>query len=320
MSVWERRSRSRPGRAQADHPADGVADESAGGPADVMVLRDRALADRNWTVLPAGSRAFSFSAPSGQLAAFELGDAAAARIVLLPGATGSKEDFVLLAPLLAEAGYLVQSHDLAGQYQSSAAGPGGTVPWDYALFVADLIAFLEAGSTPVHVLGYSFAGIVAELALAERPELFASLVLLGVPPQPGQSFRRVRWIGPLSRVLPPRQIAGLVIWGVLSNLNRVPPGRLTLVRLRFGVTDRRSVDAIVGLMMRMPDLRSLLRRTPIPCLVAVGDRDVWPVELHREFARQIGADVRVYRTGHSPCETTPNQLARDMLALYRVAG
>ena len=282
----------------------------------MTVLRDRTLPDRDWTVLPAGSRAFWFPAPSGLLAAFELGDPGAARIVLLPGATGSKEDFVLLAPLLAGAGYLVQSHDLAGQYQSNAAGPGGTDPWDYALFVADLIAFLEAGTTPAHVLGYSFAGIVAELALAERPELFASLVLLGVPPQPGQAFRRVRWIGPLSRVLPPRRIAGLIIWGIVFNLNRVPPGRLALVRLRFGLTDRHSVDEIVGLMKRMPDRRALLRRTPIPCLVAVGDRDVWPVALHRDLARQIGADLRVYRTGHSPCETTPNQLARDLLALY----
>ena len=268
-------------------------------------------------MLPAGSRAFSFPAPSGPLAAFELGAPAAARILLLPGATGSKEDFVLLAPLLADAGFLVQSHDLAGQYQSNTAGPGGTDPWDYALFVADLIAFLEAGATPVHVLGYSFAGIVAELALAERPELFASLVLLGVPPQPGQAFRRVRWIGPLSRVLSPRQIAGLTIWGIVSNVNRVPPGRLALVRRRFNVTNRHSVDEMVGLMKRMPDLRALLRRTPIPCLVAVGDRDVWPVHLHREFARRIGADIRVYRTGHSPCETTPHQLARDLLALYR---
>jgi pimeloyl-ACP methyl ester carboxylesterase len=316
MSVWERRSRRLPGSGPADQPAGAPAT----GIADVPALRDRALPDRDWTVLPAGSRAFWFPAPSGQLAAFDLGDPAAPRVVLLPGATGSKEDFVLLAPLLADAGYLVQSHDLAGQYQSKAAGPGGTEPWDYALFVLDLIAFLEAGPTPVHVLGYSFAGIVAELALAERPELFASLVLLGVPPQPGQAFRRVRWIGPVSRVLPRRQIAGLIIWGIVSNVNRVPPGRLALVRLRFGATDRRSVDEIVGLMKRMPDLRPVLRRTPIPCLVAVGDRDVWPVELHRQFAHQIGADFRRYRTGHSPCETTPHQLARDMLVLYRSAG
>lgn len=312
MSVWERRSGSRRKREPNDAPDPG--------PNDAPARLDASLPDRNWTVLPAGSRAFRFPAPSGQLAAFELGDPAAPRVLLLPGATGSKEDFVLLAPLLADAGYFVQSHDLAGQYQSSAAGPPAGEHYDYPLFVADLIAFLDAGTTPVHVLGYSFAGIVAELALAARPELFASLVLLGVPPQPGQAFRGVRWIGPLSRVLPPRRIAGLTIWGIVCNVNRVPRGRAALVRRRFGRTRRRSVDEIVGLMKRMPDLRAVLRQASVPLLVAVGDRDVWPTRLHRDFAGQIGADIRVYRTGHSPCETTPNQLARDLLALYRAAG
>ena len=42
-----------------------------------MVLRDHTLPDRDWTVLPAGSRAFWFPVPSGNLATFELGDPAA---------------------------------------------------------------------------------------------------------------------------------------------------------------------------------------------------------------------------------------------------
>ncbi len=127
-----------------------------------------------------------------------IGEAEQSRVVLVPGATGSKEDFVLLAPLLADAGYLVESYDLSGQYQSASAGPSAAEPFGYDLYVADLIAFLSKGSSPAHVLGYSFAGIVAEIALTERPDLFASLTLLGAPPQPGQVFRRVRWIGPLS--------------------------------------------------------------------------------------------------------------------------
>ncbi|TFC85205.1 alpha/beta hydrolase [Cryobacterium sp. TmT2-59] len=305
MSIREHRSahRRKPGWAAPSDPG----------------VRDRTLPDRGWNVLPAGSRAFRFPAPSGALAAFAVGDPGHPRVVLLPGATGSKEDFVLLGPLLADTGFLVESYDLAGQYQSAAAGPVDGSPYEYGLFVADLIAFLAAGSTPVHVLGYSFAGIVAELAFADRPELFGSLVLLGVPPQSGQAFRRVRWIGALSYVLRPRQIASLIVWGIVSNLNRVPPGRLALVRLRFAYTNRRSVDEIVGLLMHVPDLSALLRHSAIPVLVAVGHHDLWSTDVHRAFANSIGARFRVYPTGHSPCETTPHQLARDMLALYRSA-
>ncbi|MDJ0322837.1 alpha/beta hydrolase [Cryobacterium sp. PH31-AA6] len=286
-------------------------------PFDEAAARDRALADRDWTVPPPGSRTFRFPAPSGALAATVIGEPGHPRVVLVPGATGSKEDFVLLAPLLAEAGYLVESYDLAGQSGSAAAGPPGGEPFGYGLFVTDLIALLANGASPSHVLGYSFAGIVAEIALTERPDLFASLTLLGAPPQAGQVFRRVRWIGALSWLIPARGIASLLIWGLLTNRNHAPPGRLALVRARFDATSRRSVDDIVGLMKRSPDVRRLLFESPIPMLVAVGEHDLWPTGLHRAFANRIGAACRVYATGHSPCETTPHQLARDMVALFQ---
>lgn len=70
-------------------------------------------------------------------------------------------------------------------------------------------------------------------------------------------------------------------------------------------------------MKRAPDLRRQLLLSPIPILVAVGEHDLWPIRLHRDFANRIGAELRVYPTGHSPCETTPHQLARDMFALYQ---
>ncbi|TFB46315.1 alpha/beta fold hydrolase [Cryobacterium tagatosivorans] len=283
---------------------------------DQLEALDRAIGDLDWTVPPPGTTSFGFPAPSGILAATALGDPAHPRVVLLPGATGSKEDFVLLAPLLRDAGYFVESYDLAGQYQSAEAGPGEDGRYDYALFVADLIAFLEAGSTPVHVLGYSFAGVVAELALAERPELFATLTLLGAPPEPGQAFRGVRWIGKLSYLLPAHRIASLTIWGIVTNKNKVRSGRLALVRMRFQYTSRRSFDDIVRLMKHTPDVRAVLATAGIPILIAVGDNDLWRHSLHRGLADRIGAELRVYRTGHSPCETTPHQLARDMLALY----
>jgi len=290
--------------------------EGSGNHRDELEALDRAIEDLDWTVPPPGTQAHGFPAPSGMLASISLGDPGHPRAVLLPGATGSKEDFVLLLPLLQGAGYFVQSYDLAGQYQSAAAGPGENGTYDYALFVADLIAFLEAGSTPAHVLGYSFAGIVAELALAERPELFATLTLLGAPPEPGQAFRGVRWIGRLSHVLSAHRIASLIIWGIVTNKNKVRAGRLALVRMRFQYTSRRSIDDIVALMKHVPDVRAVLATAGIPILIAVGDNDLWRHDLHRGLADRIGAEIRVYRTGHSPCETTPHQLAHDMLELY----
>lgn len=281
-----------------------------------MTRLDAAIGDGDWMSLPAGSVRSTFQAPSGALAAVSMGDPAGQRVVLVPGATGSKEDFILVMPLLVDAGYFVQSFDLAGQYESADAGPAHG-RYTHELFVDDLIAFIEAGNTPVHLLGYSFAGTIAQLVLASRPDLVATLALLGCPPNVGHAYAGIPLLGPLSRVLSARQGAGLMIWGITTNKNRVPPGRLALARHRFDFTRRSSVDDIIDLMAHTPDVRASVRGSGIPVLVAAGARDLWPARLQRDFAASLDARLALYDTGHSPCETTPHQLARDLVDLYR---
>lgn len=297
MSIGERR----PGVAGGD-------DEAA--------RLDAVLPEIDWSIAPVGTTFSRFRAPSGELAVAALGDPADPRVVLVPGATGSKEDFYLLAPILVAAGYYVQSYDLAGQYESADAGPAAGGRYTYDLLVADFVAFLRDGA-PAHVLGYSFAGILAELALVAHPELFLTLTLLTSPPEPGQAFRGVRVIGWLSWFMNGRHGAGLMIWGIVTNKNKVGPARLAFVRSRFALTRRSSVDDIIGLMKHVPDVRAQIAAIGLPVLVATGDHDLWPTHLHAANADALGARLAVYRTGHSPCETAPNQLARDMIALFR---
>ncbi len=282
------------------------------------IAADAAIGELDWAVAPTGTVVGRFEAPSGSLATWTMGDTSDPRVVLVPGVTGSKEDFALLGPLLVEAGYSVVSYDLAGQYESADAGPGPGADYDYDLFVDDLIAVLSAGG-PAHLLGYSFAGSVAQLAAVRRPELVRSLTLLTAPPLGGQAFRGVRMIGWLSHFTTARQGAGLMIWGVVTNKNKVGPKRLEFVRSRFEKTSRKSIDDIIGLMRHTPDVAADLRATRIPILVATGEHDLWPVELHADFAERLGARLAVYRTGHSPCETAPHQLAHDMLELFALA-
>lgn len=282
--------------------------------------RDSEIPDLDWRAFAPGTVHDLFAAPSGGLARVRLGQPDRGRVVLVPGVTGSKEDFTLMLPLLAEAGYLAESFDLAGQYESAAAGPQHLDPprahYDYRLFLDDLFAVLESGPAPAHVLGYSFAGLVAQLALTERPELFASLTLLSTPPATGQVFRGVKRIGRFSGLATPRQAATLLLWGIRNNLNRVPPRRYAFVRDRFSFTRRESVDDIVALMMATPDFSRAVKAAGIPKLIAVGKRDLWPTAQHASYAESIGARIAVYSTGHSPCETAPHQLVRDMLRLF----
>jgi pimeloyl-ACP methyl ester carboxylesterase len=279
---------------------------------------DAALPDVDWSIAPVGTVFSRFRAPSGELAVASLGDPADPRVVLIPGVTGSKEDFYLLAPILVAAGYYVQSFDLAGQYESADAGPVSGGHYTYGLLVADIVAFLKKGG-PAHVLGYSFAGILSELALVEHPGLFRSLTLLTAPPEPGQSFRGVRIIGWLSWFVTARGGATLMIWGITTNKNKVSDSRLAFVRSRVALTRRSSVDDIVGLMKHVPDVRERVASSGIPVLVVTGDHDLWPTHLHAANAQALNARLAVYRTGHSPCETAPHQLGRDMIALFREA-
>ena len=287
-------------------------------PVDDAAALDAVIGEIDWSAPAPGSVASVFAAPSGSLAVVSLGDPSRPRVVMVPGATGSKEDFVLMLPLLAEAGFFVQSYDLAGNYQSAGAGPAEGGRYDYPLFTDDLVAFLEAGA-PAHLLGYSFAGIVAQLVTARRPELVRSLTLLTTPPDPGDAYRTVKRIGWLSRYLTPRQGAGLMIWGIRTNKNKVGPSRLAFVRSRFALTRRDSVDDIVHLMAHAPDSSAAVRASGRPVLVATSTHDLWPVERYILHAERLEARLVVYDTGHSPCETTPHQLVRDMLALFAAA-
>ncbi|WP_127819878.1 alpha/beta fold hydrolase [Microbacterium sp. CPCC 204701] len=285
---------------------------------DDALQRDLAIPDLDWHVFPPATERDVFEAPSGSLARVRLGDPGAPRVVLVPGVVGSKEDFVLMFPLFAAAGYRVESYDLAGHYESVDAGPANLDPprasYDYRLFVDDLVAILEDGG-PAHVLGYSFAGLVTELALVERPDLFRSLTLMSAPPATGQVFRGVKHIGPISD-MPPHRAAGLILWGIRYNLNRTPPGRIAFVRERLGVTSRACIDDVVALMMAMPDVADEVAAVDVPKLIAVGEQDLWPQAQHDAYATRIGARVAIYPTGHAPCETTPHQLAHDMLRLF----
>ena len=297
-------------------PDGGVPDDAV--PDDAAALDDAIPHDLDWTIPPVGSIASRFAAPSGELAVVSLGDPSHPRVVLVPGVSGSKEDFVLVLPVLAAAGYFVQSYDLAGNYESADAAPPPGTPYSYELFADDLIAFLESGG-PAHLLGYSFAGTIAQIATVQRPELVRSLALLATPPRPGNGFRGVKILGPFTWMATGDVGAKLMRWGIVTNKNKVPQTRLDFVRLRFEKTTMRSMADIIRLMKRAPELRPQLRDAAIPKLVAVGSHDLWPVELHAELAERIGARLAVYDTGHSPCETTPNQLARDLLALYQSA-
>lgn len=298
-------------------PEERTAIESLGSPRYL----DAALGEVDWCGLPPGAVRDRVAVPSGSLARISMGPADGERVVFVPGVTGSKEDFVLMLPIFAAAGYRAEAYDMAGQFESAGAGPEHLDPpqqhYTLKLFTDDLIAVLESGRTPAHVLGYSFAGTVTAQVAVERPDLFSSLTLLSAPPLPGQSLRGFKAVGALSYAFPGPTLGRLFFLALRFNLNRAPAHRAVFVKARLELTRRSSVEDVLGLMKRTPDFADALRATGIPILVSTGSGDVWKTSAYRAFAAQAGARVLILPTGHSPCETAPHQLAEAMLELMR---
>ncbi len=122
--------------------------------------------------LPSGVEPVQLSLRQGELAALWAGSGSKADFLLVPGFTGSKEDFLPLLPLLAEMGWSVLAIDLRGQYES--AGPPEEHHYSLSNWAADVHELAEnAGG--LHLVGHSFGGLVAREAAITYPDAFHSL-------------------------------------------------------------------------------------------------------------------------------------------------
>src|ERR1700753_3398710 len=106
--------------------------------------------------LPDGTRRATVATARGEFAVLDALPAAGpcelGTALLVPGYTGSKEDFTALLGALSAAGRRVVALDLRGQYQTP--GPDDPDAYDPAALGADVAALLDATGA-VHLLGHS---------------------------------------------------------------------------------------------------------------------------------------------------------------------
>src|SRR5690242_9045155 len=127
---------------------------------------------------PAGVRAYRLRTARGEFAALDAAPQARLKgtVLLLPGFTGSKEDFIALHEPLAARGYRTVAVDGRGQYESD--GPEhNESAYAQAELAKDVLAQAAAVGTPVHMVGHSLGGLVARAAVLLDPTPFASLTL-----------------------------------------------------------------------------------------------------------------------------------------------
>jgi pimeloyl-ACP methyl ester carboxylesterase len=127
----------------------------------------------------------TFDGGAGPLTALDTGgDGECGTVLLVPGFTGSKEDFAPLLRPLCAAGHQVVALDQRGQFESP--GPDDPARYSVAELGQDLVAVARQlraeGAGTLHLLGHSFGGLVSRAAVLAEPAAFTSLTLLGSGP------------------------------------------------------------------------------------------------------------------------------------------
>ena len=258
--------------------------------------------------------------PTGAIAALQAGMEGAPSVLLVPGYTGSKEDFGPVLDLIAAAGFHVTSIDLPGQYQSPGPDdPAAYTPDTLARCLRELAAVLGPA---VHLVAHSFGGLVARAAVIAEPSAFADLVLVGSGPAALAGERRLR-LEQLAPVFAAVGVAG--VYAAMQAADSAAPGYVAPPALLAAFLEERFLASAPAMLLGMadalrtePDRVAELADTGIECLVLHGVDDAsWPPPVQAEMAQRLGATyVVIDAAAHSPAVERPRETAEALLQFW----
>ncbi|MFG2398367.1 alpha/beta hydrolase [Streptomyces lydicus] len=280
--------------------------------------------------LPPCARAYRLDTERGAFAVHDARPEGApiGTAVLVPGFTGSKEDFIALLEPLAAAGFRAVAVDGRGQHES----PGPREEQAYAQrelaldVLAQARAVREADGGPLHLLGHSLGGLVTRAAVLLDAAPFRSLTVLSSGPaaiDPAQQVRVRMLIDALGR------LDMESVWQTMRELDppeaadaATPPEIGAFLHRRWLNTVPEQLIATGRQMLEEPDRVAELCRTGLPVHVVSGAVDyAWPVPSMDEMAVRLSARRTVIEGAeHSPNAERPEKTAEALTGFWSGVG
>ncbi|TXS67163.1 alpha/beta fold hydrolase [Streptomyces sp. sk2.1] len=238
--------------------------------------------------------------------------------LLLPGYTGSKEDFVALLEPLSAAGYRTVAVDGRGQYESE--GTDRQEAYEQGELARDVLAqaaALEAAEGGVHLLGHSLGGQIARAAVLLDASPFRSLTLMSSGPAEVVEAQqlKVKMLGDALATLTMAQV-----WDAMRAFDPPEDAATDGEDLRRRWLRHRPAQLIATgrQLATEPDRVAELAAAGLPLHVLSGERDdVWPVPLLDEMAIRLDARrTRITGAEHSPNTDRPQETAAALVAFW----
>ena len=294
--------------------------------------------------LPDGVRRTTIRTTRGVFAALEA--VPASRVcereaaLLVPGYTGSKEDFLAILDILAADSRRVVAIDMRGQFET----PGADDPGGYAAAAlgADIVAIMRATGAR-HLVGHSYGGLIgreavlagtgsagtrsgseiasftlmssgpAALTGPRARELRAMLAALGVSQDgtPDAAALRAGISGLWQDHLAPQAVAAGVPGHIVAFLGR-----------RMLSNDPDGLILMARHMLTAPDRTAeLARLDQIPMLIIYGEDDnSWSPAAQENMARRLGARrLCIPAAVHSPAVEAPATTASALTQFWDAA-
>jgi pimeloyl-ACP methyl ester carboxylesterase len=255
--------------------------------------------------------------PEGPVAVLDAGDGPA--VLFVPGYTGTKEDFALLLPLLADAGLRAVAMDLPGQFQTP--GPDHLAGYTPDALARSVLSVAAQLGRP-HLVGHSFGGLVSRAAVIADPGAVRSLVLMGSGPSSIGGDRRER----MAALEPVLAAGGMpAVYEALETIAAADPDwalmpaeERAFLRTRFLAGSPAGLQGMGDALRAEPDRTEELAATGLPLLVLYGEHDdAWSPSVQAAMADRLDAPTtEIADAIHSPAAQQPAATARGLLEFW----